>query len=694
MKKIIPLIFLFTLILTVSANAQIDRSRPPEPGPPPVIHIGEYETFTTDNGIRVIVVENRTVPVVSFQITLDIDRILEKDAKGYVSMAGELMRTGTSNRTKQQIDEETDFLGATINTHSRGMFGSSLTRHAESLLDLMSDILLNPTFPQQELERSLRQSKSALSTVRTDASSMVNNVSSVLVYGSDHPYGEITTEETLENITIEKCREYYETYFKPNVAYMVVVGDMDVETAEELIDRFFSGWEPGEVPSHKYETPQPPDGRRVAFANRSGAVQSVISVTYPIQLTPGHPDAISTSVMNSILGGGVFSGRLMQNLREDKGYTYGARSSISTDPLAARFNARTEVRNSVTDSAVTEILYEMERLRNEPVDDETMDLIKNFMTGSFARSLESPQTVANFALNIERYDLPDDYYTTYLERLNNVSVSDVQKMARRYLLPDNAYIVVGGNRNEVAETLEKFSISGDVEFFDPFGNRLVDTGQAVPEGLEATDVIDKYIDAVGGRRNLEKIEDITIEMEASMQGMSIQTVTHQKAPNKYYSSMSMSGNILQEQIFDGEKGVIKMPQGEMNLDDEMIKQMKLQFTMNIELYYEEMGFELELDGIEAINGVSAYKINITGPGNIKRTDHFDVETGFRVQTTVTEQSPMGEITQITTYSDYRTVNGLKFPFRMMQQAGPQSIDMEVTNIKINQGLSDELFSPE
>ena len=689
----ITFITLALVILQLPINAQLDRSVPPQPGPPPVIQIGDYETFTTKNGIRVIVVENRTVPVVSFQITLDIDRVLEKEAKGYVSMAGELMKTGTENRSKREIDEETDFLGASISTHSRGMFGSSLTRHKKPLLELMSDILLNPTFPEEELERSLRQSRSALSTVRTDAGSMVDNISSALLFGKDHPYGEIVTEETLDNITIEKCRDYYETYFRPNVSYMVIVGDTDVKEAQTLVEKYFGDWKPAEVPGHKYQKPAPPEGIRVAFAERPGAVQSLISVTYPVDLSPGHPDAISTSIMNNILGGGIFSGRLMQNLREDKGYTYGARSSISTYRLSGRFNARTEVRNSVTDSTIAEILYEMERLRSEPVDDETLDLTRNFMTGSFARSLESPRTVANFALNIERYGLPDDYYATYLERLNTVSSEKIKKMAEKHLLPDNTYIIVAGNR-EVAETLEKFSPTGEVEFFDPFGRPLDLKDQEIPEGVTAENIIEKYIDASGGRQLLEKMEDLTVEMEASTQGMSIQTLTHRKAPDKYYFSMSMGGNILQEQIFDGNKGIIKTPQGEMMLGDEEIEKMKLQFMLNPELYFDEMGLEVELDGIETVDGKNAYRIFIKSQTGIERTDYFDTETGLRLRTVATQESPMGEITQTTTFSDYRTINTFKYPFKIIEQAGPQSITMEVIEIRMNTGLENEIFKIE
>ena len=146
------------------------------------------------------------------------------------------------------------------------------------------------------------------------------------------------------------------------------------------------------MPKASYDNPASMAGNKVAFANRDGAVQSVLAVSYPVDLKPGAPDVIKASVMNSVLGGGVFSGRLMQNLREDKAYTYGARSSLSSDRLIGSFTARTEVGNNVTDSALVEILYEMDRLAKEPVDQQSLDLVKNFMNGSFARSLESPRT--------------------------------------------------------------------------------------------------------------------------------------------------------------------------------------------------------------------------------------------------------------------------------------------------------------
>ncbi len=690
MKRITIILLLAFCLIPLSA--QIDRTRAPEPGPAPVIRIGDYEKFSLDNGLQVIVVENDKIPVVSFQLTLDIDPVMENDAKGYVGMAGSLMRTGTTNRTKPEIDEAIDFIGASLSTFSTGMFGSSLSRHTETLLELMSDILLHPTLPEDELERERSQAITAQATVRTDAGAMVSNMSTALVYGDDHPYGEVTTEETLKNITKDMLTDYYNTYFRPNVAYMVIVGNIRLDEARNLMETYFGGWQQAGVPRHTYETPEAPVGNRVAMADRTGAVQSVVSVTHPVELQPGDPDAIKASVMNNILGGGVFSGRLMQNLREDKGYTYGASSGLSTDRLVGRFNARTEVRNSVTDSTVSEILYEMERMVNEPVDQESLELVKNFMNGSFARSLESPRTIANFALNIERYGLPSDYYATYLERLAAVSAADVRDMATKYLRPNNSYIIVGGNKGEVAETLEKFSAAGEVEFYDAFGRKIEDSVVEIPAGLTGADVVKNYINAIGGEAAMKNISDITIEMSASVQGMVIEMITQQKAPSKIRSVMSMGGNVMQEQVFDGERGMMRGMQGTMEMEGEMLDQMKTQATMNPELTYQERGYSLVLEGVENVEGNPAYKVNITSPREITITEFFDVESGLKVRTVISQDTPMGPMTQTTDYNDYREVGGLMFPFLMRQQAGPQAFDLEVKSIEINQGLDDEVFN--
>jgi len=217
------------------------------------------------------------------------------------------------------------------------------------------------------------------------------------------------------------ARTNYKTYFRPNTAYLIIVGDITVQEAKSQAEKYFGKWEKGVVPAHSYSFPELNKSPRVVIGNRDGAVQSVIMVSYPLEYKPGNPDAIKASVMNSILGGGSLSSRINANLREKRAYTYGAYSSLNSDKLVGSFNASGEIKGESTDSAMTQLLVEIKRMITEPVDNKLLEQVKSRMSGSFARSLENPSTIAGFALNIEKYKLPKDYYATYLEKLSNVS---------------------------------------------------------------------------------------------------------------------------------------------------------------------------------------------------------------------------------------------------------------------------------
>jgi zinc protease len=690
MKKSIILLFLM-VFAGIGLMAQIDRSQRPQPGPAPVIRLGDFETFKLKNGLQVIVVENNKVPVVSFQLSLAIDPVLEGDAAGYVSMAGSLMREGTTTRTKQQIDEDVDFIGASLSTFSNGVYASSLKRHTETILELMADVLFNPVFPEAELQRSINQAKSGLESSRNNAGFIAGNIANVTRYGAGHPYGEVTTPESLDNITRDHLVNYYNTYFKPNVAYLVIVGDVNVKEAKKLAKKYFGKWEKGAVPSKTYPTPTAPESTRVALGNRTGATQSSVYVTYPVTFTPGNPDAIKAAVMNNILGGGVFSGRLMQNLREDKGYTYGARSSLRTDRLIGSFTANTEVRNSVTDTTVNEILFEMQRLIDEPITEESLQLVKNYLAGNFSRSLESPRTIASYALNVMRYNLPSDYYANYLANLDAVTVADVQAMAAKYLKPANAIIIVAGSQEEVLEPLRAFSATGDVELYDPFG-RPVAAPRKIGSEIAAEDIVNAYVKAVGGAENLKKVDDLTINMKATIQGMQLEAVTVQKSPNMFMQKMTMGGNVLQLQVFDGTAGSQTAMGQTQEITGDELAELKLQAVMFPELQYDQLGYELELMGIEDVNGQEAYRIRFTGPTGKIHNEYFSLDTRLRIKSQRSQESPVGSVSIETFYSDYRPVDGVMFPFVIKQQAGPQSIDMEVLDVEVNSGVDSAVFS--
>jgi predicted Zn-dependent peptidase len=410
MKKSLLIVILLSVGFTFAQK--LDRTKPPIPGPAPEIKIGKYVSFQLENGLKVFVVENHKLPIVTFNLIIDRDPILEKENAGYVEITGELLKTGTKTKTKSQIDEDIDFIGATFNTSSTNLFGSCLKKHTDKLLDIMSDVTLNANFKQEELDKIKERTLSELKAEKDEPSLIADKIMKKVFYGAGHPYAESETDSSVTSISLYMCWNYYNTFFKPNISYLSIVGDITPDEAKVLAEKYFGTWQKGDVPKYKYEKVEPPVINKVVIVDKPGSVQSKVIVGYPIDLPKNSPDVILANVTNTILGGGVF--RLFENLREKHAYTYGAYSSLSSDEIIGKFTAYADVRNSVTDSAITEILYEMKRIRKDTVGDKELQKAKNYLTGSFAIALEDPKTVANFAINIERWNLPKDFYTNYL----------------------------------------------------------------------------------------------------------------------------------------------------------------------------------------------------------------------------------------------------------------------------------------
>lgn len=699
MKKIVSIICALTLITGVFAQ-KLDRSIKPTAGPAPEIKLGKIESFTLDNGLKVFVVENHKLPKVSYSLTLDVDPVMEGEMAGYISTTGELLGRGTTNMTKQKIDEEIDFIGATLSTHSGGAYASSLTKHQEKLLAIMSDVILNADFKQEELDKIKKQTISGIASEKDSPDAIAGHVKSALIYGSKHPYGEIVTEETVGNITLEKCKQYYSVYFKPNVAYMAVVGDITVEEAKKNVEKYFGTWKKGDVPTNKYRTPQGPTNTKVAFVHKEGSTQSVINITYPINLKQNSPDAVKARVMNAILGGGS-TGRLFLNLREGHGFTYGAYSSIRQDMLVGNFNANAKVRNEVTDSSLTEFMLELNKMVNEKVSEEDLQNVKNYMTGTFAYTLQNPQTIARFAINTEKYNLPADYYATYLKQVAAVTVEDVQAMAKKYIRPANALILIVGDK-AVADKAAPFAADKKVNFYDTEGKDWVEPLKAAPEGVTAETVLNNFIEAKYGlpagkalTKKLKKIKDVTQKMTATIQGQSIAVVRQQKAPNKFVQSMNMQGMVIQKETYNGTVGKVTGMQGNKDVEGEELEELKASSKMFNDVDYNASGNTFQLLGVEPIEGNDAYKVEITKKNGDKKMEWYSVASNLKVKSMETTELPKeaggGSMTQVSEYSDYKMVDGISYAYKIKQSFGPQVLDMEVTSVEHNTKLGDEIF---
>ncbi len=692
MKKLHVLtLLLFVFVNSMFAQTQIDRSTQPKPGPAPEFKIGDYQYFTLDNGLQVIVVENHKIPRISYQLTIDVDPVMEKEAVGFVSMTGNLLRSGTTNRSKIEIDEAIDFIGATLNTYQNGLYGLTLTKHKDDFLSIMADVLLNPDFPEEEISKTKRQSISGLVSSKTDPGFIATRVGQKL-RNPHHPYGEITTEKTIENITRTHLVKYYNTYYKPNTSYLVIVGDITLKEAKSDVEKYLGSWQKGDVPKHEYQFPNKNIGTRVAFIHKEGAVQSYINITYPVHLKIGDQNAIPATLANDILGSGVFSARLISNLREDKGYTYGAYSDLQKDELVGHFSAYAQVGTEVTDDAVHQFIFEMNRMKNELVNQETLNLFKTVRNGSFARSLEKPQTIARIAYNTLKYNLPKDYYPSYLEKVEKVTQEQIQTVSKKYIDPNQAIIIVVGDKTKLLDSLKKYSATGKVELYDIYGNPVKgEVKKSIPEGVTAQTVLDNYIESIGGEENLQKIEDITIVATTDMNGMEITQKTYQKAPNKYAMITSMNGNTMMQQIFNGERAITKGFRGEKEIIGEDLENLKIAATLNAELKYDELGVSAQLEDIEPVDEKDAYKIKLVNPSGKTTYEYFNVESGLKVQSKQTMETPQGELTQQQKFYDYQEVDGVKFPF-LIKISGVQNMELKVDSVKINTELSNELFN--
>jgi len=688
MKNII--LSLSLLLLTGVAQAQLDRSIRPKAGPAPEVRIGDAESFVSSNGIKVFVVENHKLPVVSYSLQLDIYQKPEGDKTGASGMVGDLLKAGTVNKTKDEFNETLDAMGATLSVGQESIYMSSLKRHSDKLLALCGEMLTQARFPQAELNKLKKQTISGLATEVDDPQAMSRNITSILNYGKDHPYGEVMSEKTVENITLQDCKDYFNTYFRPNVAYMAVVGDITLAEAKQQIETHLGAWKRADVPVAKYPTPKVGQGAKVAIVNKSAAVQSVVNITYPINIKPSDPDYLKLKVANGILGGGS-TGRLFQNLREKHAWTYGSYSSVRADLLenSGRFSATANATTEATDSAVGAILDEMKAMRTELVTVEELQGRKNYMAGTFALGLEDPRTLASYAINIEKNKLPKDYYKNYLKNLEKVTREDVLAVSKKYIDPSIANVTVAGDKKSTYAGLSKF---GPVTEYDLYGNEKVEVAATiVPVEITPSEVVNNYINAIGGTDKLLGVKDMHKRMKTEMQGMTIDISEVTKTPNKYLMEVTVMGQPVQKIAFDGQAGYIVMQGNKKEIEADKIAETKETAAMFPQLDYLKDSYKVSVNGGDVINDENCYQLEITPPSGNATTHFYSTETGLLVRAISQEEGQSGKITAITDYSDYKRVDGILIPHTIKQNAGPRKMVMKLDEIEINKGAEDGMF---
>ncbi|WP_208328339.1 insulinase family protein [Flavobacterium poyangense] len=681
MKKIHTVLIL--LFLSGIMQAQ-DRPQP-KPGNSPVVNIKKPQTFVLANGMKVLVVENHKLPRVSFNLSLDNAPFTEGNKKGVDELTSSLIGNGSKKTNKEAFNEEIDFYGAQISFNSQGAYASSLSKYSGRILELLAEGALQPNFTQTEFDKEKAKLSEGLKADEKSVPVIANRVVDVLAFGKNHPAGEYISEETLKNVTLADVQTNYATYFVPENAYLVVIGDVKFKETKAAVEKLFGGWKKQTTPKNSYPDPENVSKLQINFVDVPNAVQSEISLVNTVNLKMSDPDFFAALIANQILGGD-FNSYLNMNLREQHAWTYGASSNIGSGKYVTKFRASSAVRNAVTDSAVVEFVKEIKRIRTEKVTDDVLKNVKAGYIGRFVMQVEKPQTVARYALNIETEKLPADFYEKYIQTINNVTPDDIYRVANKYFLLDNMRIVIAGKGSEVIAGLEKTQIP--IFYFDKYGNPIDKpvSKKEAPAGLTAQTVFQNYIKAIGGEKAVSAAKTLfmTGTTKIPQAPTPLDFTSKLDSKGKMMVSLNMGSMALMKQVVN-ENGAYVEQQGQRKkLEGDDLIEMKASATPFEELRLSKRT-DLKIDGIEAINGHDAYTIK-----DGKTVYYYDVKSGLKVAKLKVKEQSGQSTTQTTYFNDYKDIKGIKVPFNIVQNAGFE-LDIKMSDIKINEGVSDADF---
>ena len=682
MKKFIYIAV--SLFLTITMQAQ-DRPQP-KAGPSPAININKPQSFVLKNGLKVLVVENHKLPRVSFNLTLDNPPYAEGNKKGVSDILSGMLGNGTETVTKDAYNEEIDFLGADINFYASGASANGLSRYSKRILELMADGALNPLFDQKEFEKEKEKIIEGLKSDEKSVTAIARRVENVLTFGKEHYKGEFTSEETLNNVTLDDVVMNYNTYFVPANAYLVIVGDVNFKEVKKEVERLFGTWKKATAPQLTYSNPKDVQYSQINFIDAPNAVQSEIALVNLSNLKMTDKEYFSVLLANQILGGGG-EGRLFLNLREKHGWTYGAYSSIGAGKYINKFRSSASVRNTVTDSAVVEFFNELKRIKTELVSEEDLRNAKAKYVGNFVMQIEKPSTIAGYALNKETQGLPEDFYENYIKNINAVTAEDIKNAANKYFLSDYTRVVIVGKAADVLPGLEAMSKREKLPifYFDKYGNptEKPEVKKPIPAGVTAQTVLNNYINVIGGEKAVKNVKTLAVMSSGTVQGTPLELVV-KTAPKKLGVEMKAMGMVMMKQVVN-EKEAYMVQQGQRkDFKDQDLKDMQ-----DMADNFKELALltdkDITLTGIENINGADAYAIK-----NGKSTYFYDVKTGYKVAEAKELEQGGQKMTQTTYYQDYKDVKGLKFPYKTIMNVGIE-IELITSEVKINEGVTDADF---
>lgn len=462
MKNIFKWIsFLFLIVISINAQ-DVDRTKPPELPPPKSLSLPELIKFELSNGLKVVLMEKHNVPLIQLNVIVKAGTVNDPQGKeGLANITIDMLDEGNAGKTALEVADEIDFLGASISTraglHFSGIYLHTPVSKFDDALKIMSDIVLKPDFPENELKRKKKEYLTTISQWHDQPTSIANIAFNKFLFGENHPYGKISLgyEHSIKSFTKDDLKNFYAKYFKANNAFIIVVGDIKKDELKDKLEKVFGKWQKGKVEKTNIDEPEQVKERIVYLIDKPGSAQSVIYIgkVGPKRLTEDYNAII---VMNTILGGS-FTSRLNNNLREEHGYTYGAGSRFVFRPIAGSFFAYSSVQTDVTDKALMEFFKELNGIR-EPIPDDELNRAKNLVALSYPQNFQTVSEIASQIEELIEYNLPESYFNDYVNNILNVKNNEVNSAANKYIVPEEMIVVIVGDKSKIEEGIKQLNL--------------------------------------------------------------------------------------------------------------------------------------------------------------------------------------------------------------------------------------------
>jgi predicted Zn-dependent peptidase len=444
------------------AQGTVDRNKPPELGPPPRVSLPPILTRQLANGLKLMIVEQHELPLADFVLLVGSGGTADPTGKtGVANLTAQMLREGTTTRKSLDIADQTSYLGISLfpqaSWESTTLSLHTPTAQLDSALALFADVALHPSFPANEFDRIKKNRLTELLQLRDQGPAIANLAFPAILYGTAHPYGAplIGTEASVTGLSTADLQAYYQSNFKPNNSTLIIVGDVNPAQIEQKINSLFGNWQRGEVTSLNYGEPPKSSATTIYLIDKPGAAQSSFRIG-AVGVPRSTQDYFALTVMNTILGGS-FTSRLNQNLREARGYTYGAGSRFDMRRAAGPFTASAEIVSAKSDSALIEFMKELNNIRQTVPADE-LSRAKRYLQLQLPENFETTQQIAAALVPVALYGLPLDYYNNYVQNIEAITQADVARVAQQYINPSSLAIVIVGDRKTIEQALKSTNV--------------------------------------------------------------------------------------------------------------------------------------------------------------------------------------------------------------------------------------------